>query len=91
MFKIQIQRGRLLPHVLPLSSPLRLFEPRAWGLWTGVRPKNKWHRPNSKMTQLSNPCNSNKRFGGKRKKKASHPEGVALARGSNRSYIEPPP
>ncbi|KAK2409401.1 hypothetical protein QL285_044828 [Trifolium repens] len=29
-FKIQIQRGRLFPHVLPLS-PLRLFEPRAWG------------------------------------------------------------
>ncbi|KAK2392858.1 hypothetical protein QL285_066177 [Trifolium repens] len=28
-FKIQ-----LFPHVLPLS-PLRLLEPRAWGLWTG--------------------------------------------------------
>ncbi|KAK2394212.1 N-lysine methyltransferase [Trifolium repens] len=41
-------KGRLFLHVLPLS-PLRLFEPRAWGLWTELRP-------NSKIAQLSNPC-----------------------------------
>ena len=42
-FKIQIQKGQLFPHVLPLS-PLRLLEPRAWGAVDRAR----FSRPNKK-------------------------------------------
>ncbi|KAK2385224.1 hypothetical protein QL285_072487 [Trifolium repens] len=42
-FKIQIQRGQLFPHVLPLS-PLRLLEPRAWG----AVDRTRFSRPNTR-------------------------------------------